>query len=110
MTEIDGPKFSVNHVSFNSIQKHAGNEEPETKESEESPKITDFSDSKAEALGRSMLFKGSDSVHNDLKALLENPEIAENSDKMFNTMYAAAQDAGLENPYEEAASASTTAM
>ena len=110
MTEINGPKFGVNHVSFNSIQKQTGNEEPETNESEESPKITDFSDSKAEALGRSMLFKGSDSVNNDLKALLENPEIAENSDKMFNAMYAAAQDAGLENPYEEAASASTTAM
>ncbi len=109
MTEIDGPKFSVNQVNFNKIQKQVNEVEPENQESEE-PKITDFSNSKAEALGRSMLFKGNDDVKNDLKALEENPQIAENSDKLFETLYAAAQDAGVENPYEEAASGSTVSM
>jgi hypothetical protein len=57
-----------------------------------------------------MLFKGVDDVNNDLKALLDNPQVAENSDEMFEVAFKAAQDAGLENPYEEAATASTTSM
>ena len=75
-----------------------------------SDKISDFSDPKAEALGRSMLFKGADDVKHDVKALLENPQIAENSDEAFETAFKAAQDAGVENPYEEAASFATTSM
>lgn len=108
MSEVNGPKFGVNHINFNGVQKPAA--EPVQEQAETTPQITDFSDSKAEALGRSMLFKGVDDVNNDLKSLVENPEIAENSDKIFETAFKAAQDAGMENPYEEAASASTTAM
>lgn len=107
MSEINGPKISVNQVNYNGIQKQ--NIAPETA-AENAPQITDFSDSKAEALGRSMLFKGADSVNNDLKALVENPQIADNSDEVFETAYKVAQQNGLENPYEEAASASTTSM
>lgn len=109
MSEINGPKFSINQVNFNGIQKPAQEIPSESVESE-TPKLQDFSDPKAEALGRSMLFKGADDVNHDLKALLENPQIAENSDKMFETAFKAAQDAGIENAYEEAASFSTTAM
>ena len=106
MSEVNGPKINFNQVNFQSTQKASAVPE----ESETRPQITDFSDSKAEAIGRSMLFKGTDGVNNDLKALLENPQIAENSDKVFETAYAAAQAAGVANPYEEAASAATTAM
>jgi len=109
MSEINGPKFSVNQVNFSGIQKPV-QEQPINEVSESTPQITDFSDSKAEALGRSMLFKGVDDVNNDLKAILENPQIAENSDEMFEVAFKAAQEAGAENPYEEAASASTTAI
>ena len=108
MSEVNGPKISVNQVNFNGIQRQAS-EQPLPSE-EKNPQITDFSDSKAEALGRSMLFKGADGVNNDLKALLANPEIAENSDKIFEAAYNVALDSGLENPYEEAASASTLSM
>lgn len=111
MSEINGPKFSVNQVNFAGVQKHAPETAPEVEITENAPQqLTDFSDSKAEALGRSMLFKGVDGVNNDLKALIENPQIAENSDKVFETAFKAAHDAGLENPYEEAATASTTAV
>lgn len=112
MSEINGPKYGFNQVNFSGIQKPVSETtEPEHVEAEDSrPQLTDFSDSKAEALGRSMLFKGVDDVNNDLKAILENPQIADNSDKMFETAFKAAQDAGLENPYEEAATASTTAV
>lgn len=110
MSEINGPKISVNQVNFNGIQKQVQDSEPDVNENSETNQITDFSDSKAEAIGRSMLFRGNDNINNDLKALKENPQIAENSDKLFNTMYKAAQDAGLENPYEEAASASTAEL
>lgn len=108
MSEINGPKINLNQVNYSGIQKSAHETEPQTEEFE--PKLTDFSDNKAEALGRSMLFKGKDDVNNDLKALVDNPSIAENSDEVFETAYQAAQDSGVENPYEEAASASTTAM
>ena len=106
MSEINGPKFSVNQVNFNGIQK-APAETPVEQVEADMPKLNDFSDPKAEALGRSMLFKGADDINHDMKALLENPQIAENSDKMFETAYNALQDAGVENPYEEAASFAT---
>ena len=108
MSEVNGPKISVNHINYSGIQKQ--NQEPVPEVTDNTPKLTDFSDNKAEALGRSMLFKGVDDTNHDLKALLENPQIAENSDKMFETAYKAAVDAGVENPYEEAATASTTSM
>ena len=106
MSEINGPNFSVNQVNFNSSQKQVPEAPQSTSEAEE-PKLKDFSDPKAEALGRSMLVKDADSVNNDLKALMQNPQIAENSDKMFETAYKAAVDTGVENPYEEASSFST---
>ena len=109
MSEVNGPKISVNQLNYAGIQKQQSSETvPEVTES--APQLTDFSDNKAEALGRSMLFKGVDDVNNDLKVLLENPQIAENSDKMFEAAYKIAMDNGLENPYEEAASASTASI
>lgn len=108
MSEINGPKFGVNQVNFSSTKKQT----PETPQrvTEEEPKLKDFSDPKAEALGRSMLVKDADNTTNDLKALLKDPQIAENSDEMFETAYQAAVDAGIENPYEEAATFSTGNM
>ena len=109
MSEVDGPKISVNQVNFNSIKKQASDaEQPVVNEPER--QINDFSDAKAETIGRSMLFKGSDDINSDLKAVMENPQIADNSDKLFELTYAEAQRAGLNNPYEEAASASTTSF
>ena len=106
MSEINGPKFSVNQVNFNSTQKQTPDTPQGVTEGEE-PKLKDFSDPKAEALGRSMLVKDSDNTNNDLKALLKNPKIADNSDELFETAYQAALDAGIENPYEEASGFST---
>ena len=106
MGEINGPKFGVNQVNYNKIQKNPTEISVEQVEAD-TPKLNDFSDPKAEALGRSMLFKGADDINHDMKALLENPEIAENSDKMFEIAYNALQDSGVENPYEEAASFAT---
>ena len=111
MSEINGPNISVNSLNFNGIQKNpvpTGNIPDATEDN--TPQLSDFSDNKAEALGRSMLLKGADNINNDLKALMENPQIAENSDEVFELAFKAAQDAGLENPYEEAASASTTTV
>ena len=48
-----------------------------------------------------MLFKGADNINNDLKALMENPQIAENSDSLFEVAYNAALANGIENkPFE----------
>ena len=108
MSEVNGPKIGVNHINFNGVQKQTNEVVPET--TDNTPQLKDFSDNKAEALGRSMLFKGVDDINHDLKVLVENPQVAENSDKMFETAYNAAIEAGVENPYEEAATASTTSM
>ena len=105
MSEINGPNFSLNQVNFNSSQKQPMDSLQGVKEEE--PKLKDFSDPKAEALGRSMLVKDADSINNDLKALVKNPQIADNSDEMFETAYKAAVDAGVKNPYEEASTFST---
>ena len=105
MSEINGPNFSINNVNFKSSSKSAS--EMPQEELEEEPKLKDFSDPKAEALGRSMLVKDVDNVNSDLKALVKNPQIAENSDEIFETAYKAAVDAGIENPYEEASTFST---
>lgn len=106
MSEINGPNFNLNQVNFNSSQKQPI-DTPQSIKGEEEPKLKDFSDPKAEALGRSMLVKDTDNLNNDLKALLKNPQIADNSDEMFETAYNTALDAGIENPYEEASTFST---
>ena len=106
MSEINGPNFSINQVNFSSSQKQPLDIQQSVNEDEE-PKLKDFSDPKAEALGRSMLVKDADNANNDLKALLKDPQIAENSDELFETAYKTAVDKGIENPYEEAASFST---
>ena len=110
MSEINGSNFSVNQMNFRGIQKTSTEQTPEIAAEDNIPQLTDFSDNKAEALGRSMLLKGVDSTNNDLKALIENPQIAENSDEIFETTYQIAQENGAENPYEEAATASTTSI
>ena len=106
MSEINGPKFSINQVNFSSSQKQTP-DAPQGIKEEEEPKLKDFSDPKAEALGRSMLVKDTDNTNNDLKALLKNPQIADNSDELFEKAYKAALDAGVKNPYEEASTFST---
>ena len=106
MEEINGTNFSVNQVKFNGVQKQTPDiAQPVT--DEEEPKLKDFSDPKAESLGRSMLIKDTDNINNDLKALIKNPQIANNSDKMFETAFNAAVDSGIKNPYEEASTFST---
>ena len=104
MSEVNGPKFGVNQVNFQNVQKQT----PDNLQAEEeSPKLKDFSDPKAEALGRSMLIKDADNTDHDLNVLLKNPQIAENSDKMFETALKAAEAAGIEHSYEKAATFST---
>ena len=111
MSEISGPGISVNQLKYAGIQKQAVDVPVEpTEVSEETPQIKDFSNSKAEALGRSMLFKGVDGINNDLKAIMDNPQIVENADELFETAYQVALQEGVENPYEEACKASTTAF
>ena len=105
MSEINGPYFSVNQVNYNGIQKPLQETQPEV--IEEKTQLQDFSNPSAEALGRSMLIKTSDDINHDLKVLLEHPEIAENSDKMFETAYNAAIKSGIANPYEQASEFST---
>ena len=106
MSEINSPNFGINQVNFNGVQRKSSDSQSDNKEREDA-QIKDFGDPKAEALGRSMLVKEVDNTNHDLKTLIENPQVAENSDKMFEAAFAAAKDAGVENPYEEAAKFAT---
>ena len=110
MSEINGSNFSVNQVNYNNIRNKSKEVVNESNPDNSKPQLKDFSDSKAEALGRSMLIKDVDGINNDLKALVENPQIAENSDDLFEKAYKVAVDNGSKNPYEDAATASTTSI
>ncbi len=110
MSELNGTNLN----NFNPIGKNIMPKSPDVKPVEEQKsepdKINDFSNPHAEIIGRSMLSVERDSTKNDLDALLENPQIAENSNKLFEFAYEQALQTGEENPYEEAASFSTTQM
>ncbi|MBQ7126425.1 hypothetical protein IJO12_04995 [bacterium] len=108
MSEINGHNsVGVNQVNqINYLKQNPVSEQPNEVVNDE-PVLKDFSDSKAEALGRSLLFKGNDDINNDLKVLMENPQIAENSDKLFEVAYKIAEDNGAENPYEVASEIAT---
>ena len=106
MGELNGPNFSVNKINFQGVQKQSHDVSVPEQTETDAPRLTDFSDPRAEALGRSQV-RGADNINADLKALLENPQVAENSDKMFETAYKAAVDAGLEHPYEKASEFAT---
>ena len=103
MGEINGPQFGINQVNFQGLQK---NQEEVSEESTEKdvPQLKDFSNPKAEYIGRSQVqFRGGvDNRDADLKALLEDPQIAENSDKNFEAAYNALNSAGVEHSYEKA--------
>ena len=106
MDEING-NFSVNQVKLNNSQKQISEQAQIINEEEKEPKLKDFSDPKAEALGRSMLIKDADNINNDLKALIKKPQIADNSDELFEKSYKAALASGVEHPYEAASTFST---
>ena len=68
MSEIGGTNFNVGQTNFKGVQK--SQLEPAVNndtDGEATPQVTDFSNNKAEALGRSMLLKGADNINNDLK-------------------------------------------
>ncbi len=111
MSELNGTNFNkFNPVGSNVAPKVSAADKPVEEIKAEPDKINDFSNPHAEIIGRSMLSIERDSTKNDLDALIENPQIAENSDKMFEFAYAQAVKIGVENPYEEAASFSTSQM
>ena len=105
MSELNGPNFSVNKVNFQGVQKQPQEVTVQESSGTDAPKIKDFSNP-TEVLGRSQV-KKADNSNSDLKMLLENPQIAENSDKIFEAAYAAAKAAGAEHPYEEASEFAT---
>ena len=86
MSEINGSDFSVNQIHFNNVKKKQNKIVKEEQKENDTPQLKVFSNPKAEALGRSMLFKGIDDTNHDLKTLLDNPQIAETSDKNFETI------------------------
>lgn len=113
MSELNGTNLNnFNPVGNNKtiIPKSPDVNKPADESKTESNKINDFSNPHAEIIGRSMLSIERDNTKNDLDALLDNPQIAENSNKLFEFTYEQALQAGEENSYEKAASFSTTQM
>ena len=110
MSESNGHNLGVNQTNFHRVSRKVEEKTSENSEEQSKQQLTDFSNPQAEALGRSMIFKGVDDTNNDLKVLLENPQIVENSDVMFETAYKLAKEAGAQNPYEESATIATAAM
>jgi hypothetical protein len=105
MSELNGTNFNFNPVGKSiqpkSVETSKLPTEPKTEE-----QIGDIKTNHAEVIGRSML--ANDTMKNDLDALLNNPQIAENSNKLFEFAYAQATENNVETPYEEAANFATT--
>ena len=77
MSEINGHNLGVNQTNFHRVSRKVEEKTSENPEEQSKQQLTDFSNPQAEALGRSMIFKGVDDTNNDLKVLLENPQIVE---------------------------------
>lgn len=109
MSELNGTNFNFNPIGKNIQSKMVDNTKLSAElPSNEQEQISDISTNHAEVIGRSML--ANNVLDNDLDALLENPQVAENSDKLFEFAYAKALKDDATNPYEEAASFSTTQL
>lgn len=109
MSELNGTNFNFNPVGKNIQPKMVDSAKPVSEmPSNEQEQISDISTNHAEIIGRSML--ANDTLKNDLDAILDNPTIADNSDKLFEFAYDKALKDGATNPYEEAASFSTTQL
>ena len=109
MSELNGTNFNFNPIGKNIQPKMVENSKQSAElPSNEQEQISDISTNHAEIIGRSML--ANNVLDNDLNALLENPQVAENSDELFEFAYAKALKDDATNPYEEAASFSTTQL
>ncbi len=108
MSDLNGTNFNLNPVSGKNIQPKPTEQAKPCSDCPPEDSVNDISTNHAEIIGRSML--ASDTMKNDLDAFIENPDIAENSDKLFEFAYAQASEQGLENAYEEAAYFSTTQL
>lgn len=62
----------------------------------------DLSKSPSAISGRSLV-SGADTIENDVKTMMENPEAVEKANKFFDLAEGQYRDKGVENPYEKAA-------
>lgn len=70
----------------------------------EGKEIKDFSNPKAEALGRSQVkVSKTDNIENDLAVLMANPKKVENAEQFFDLALAKAEKEGHPEPFEQAA-------
>ena len=108
MSDLNGTNFNFNPVSGKNIQQKPVEQAKPCSDCAPEDSVNDITTNHAEIIGRSMITN--DSLKNDLDAFIENPQIGENSDKLFEFAYVQATDDGLENAYEEAAYFSTTQL
>jgi len=88
---------------------------PKTDLKPETPKIKDVKAEVSETKGTEDLSKspsaisgrslvgGVDTIENDVKTMMENPEAIEKANKFFDLAEGQYKDKGVENPYEKAA-------
>lgn len=105
----------INKTDVKITQPVARTSQPEVKEEKTSTSKAENKDYKeaaaapgAEAAGRAMVsmnkINKTDNIENDINAIIKNPQLAEDSDKLFN----AAEKAGV--PYPVAASFATSEL
>lgn len=108
MREID--KNNINFVKVTKNDMNFGKNEvvetPQPQESEEAS-LKDFSNPKAEALGRSQVATA-DTLKADVKFGMANPGKIQNSDKLFELAYAQLKSQGDSNAYEKACAIATS--
>lgn len=100
MSEINNFNYDVKPI-MPQEQVTSAKKAEETKVEKEAETIQDFSNPKAEALGRSQVAK-TDSVKTDVKFLKENFDTVQSAEKFFDIAYQQLKDAGVKEPYEKA--------
>lgn len=88
-------------------QDKIGKQEPQLCAESEGTSIKDFSNPKAESLGRSQVSK-TDNLKADIAFAMANPETIERSDKLFNMALAKLEAENDRYSYEKACSIATS--
>lgn len=100
MSEINNFNYDVKPI-MPQEQISSAKKAEETNVEKETKTIQDFSNPKAEALGRSQITK-TDSVKTDVKFLKENFDTVQSAEKFFEIAYKQLVDANEKDPYEKA--------
>lgn len=104
MREVNNNNIEVGKITKPEVATHS--EKADEIIATEEKVVKDFSNPKAEILGRSQV-NSADNLKNDVNFAIKNPEAIKDADKFFEYAYAKLLKDDVPNAYEKAAAMST---